>query len=164
MPSFINKLSVKSVAGDLKKLAATKELNENIPVARIWGLAGKKVETGTTDNGDWLRFTGSFEAVSLITGEHKASVKLHLPDIAQNILLGSIENLDDGAKVEFAFDISITINDTPIGYSFEAKPLSDLVENDPMMQLSKKYSTSLPSPKDDNIPSPDKGKAKSAQK
>ena len=147
MPTLVKKLSAKSMCGDIKKRVHSGDLKDG-KIYRVWGLAAK-IETGTSDHGEWLCFVGRFEAINIETGEHKASTKLFLPDVAQDLLVAPVEGLKDGETgIEFGFDIAIRVDESAAtGYVYEASPLDEPNTNDPMAKLANKYSAGLPAPK-----------------
>jgi len=82
----------------------------------------------------------------LLTGEESVSAKLFLPDVASDLIEGTLA--EEGISVvEFGFDILVTPNeDSAVGYIFEANSLMEPKESDPLTVLGNKISKALPTP------------------
>ena len=134
--SIINKISVRSVYGDKKKIrkAAEAAKGEPVTVMRVVGIA-RGFETGEGDNGPWVKFKGNFQGTAVDTGELFKSGKLFLPGVASDLLEAELMN-DEVTNVELAFDIHAVEDDTSaVGYVYTVTPLIEVGENDPIMAL-----------------------------
>lgn len=120
----------------------------------VMRVAGRlaSVETDTSQYGEFKRFTGSFNAVNLLTGAEYFSSKLVLPGVSEEVLNTSWENYveqegDEAESITFAIDVTIIpVQDPSPGSSKYTWGCENLIESqveDPM----KKLMASLPAPK-----------------
>lgn len=135
VPAFklIKKLSAKTVMGAVKSLAKELKAGE---VLDCFEVIGKTIDTktGETDNGDWVSFTGRFEAVNLITGIVYRAGNLFLPSVAEELVLQALEESEGG--VELAFRVSIREDESSAtGYVYEVAPLMAPHEDDELARL-----------------------------
>lgn len=131
---IVKKISTKIVCGTVK---APKH-GEVRPLMRVGGMANG-VKKGSTDKGDWIALTGSFvaraynEDGSLADDEYRAGT-CFMPDVAVELIAGQIQ---EGVNVTFGFDINVKGDETAIvNYVYEAEPLIEAAEDDPMEQLA----------------------------
>lgn len=143
--NIVKKLSMKLLAGDVKKLVNASDQN-NIQLAKVVGIArGTKI--GTSNFGDWTALIGEFVAERL-TGE-KAGARyrtgvMFLPDVALDLVLPLVSGLEKGSGVELAFGIGVEKDDTSsTGYIYTATFLMEPAANDPLEALMLK---ALPAP------------------
>lgn len=138
---LINKISSKTVMGDLKLMAAhmlvgdvkSRELYTVIGIAR-------KADGKETDYGTATKFVGNFSAVNLQTGEEFRSGAAYLPGAAGDMLYGAM----GGDPVEFGFKIGIELdNSAATGYIFTVESLIEPGENDPLVTLARSISAPL---------------------
>jgi len=121
-------------------------------VMRVVGRLSE-VTTDTSQYGEFKRFSGSFNAVNLITGAEYFSSKMVLPGVSEDVLdkmySDYIEQADDDADASITFGIDVTILpvvDPRPGSSRYTWGCENLIESkieDPM----KKLLNSLPAPK-----------------
>lgn len=125
----LRKISTKSVYGKIKK-----GIEAPIAVMRVYGSV-MSVQEKSTDYGISYKFVGQFKAVHGETLEtYKASV-MFLPGIAEEMLLGSMQ---EGKHTEFAFDIqAIPDDDSVTGYVYTADSLL-MGGTDPLAELEKR--------------------------
>lgn len=141
---IITKISVASVFGKVKNAFVfginpeTKKNNETpdnpvVQVMRVYGNAtGFEIKSG--DLGDSFKFSGSFEAVNLSSGEVFKSSTCFLPATAAGLLAGA---LDGAQSVQFGFDIAAKFReDVAIGYEYMITPLVDSSASDPLSMLA----------------------------
>ncbi len=144
------KLSIKSVIGKVKVLFTKDEEGEipegqKVNLMRVVGIADG-IKVGTSTYGEWTAFTGQFVATDLRTGEEHRSGTLFLPEVATDVLAPVVRE-QNGAPVEFAFDIGATSTTTEIGYEYNVTPLVEAKENDPLQSLVSRLNLpALPAP------------------
>ena len=135
--ALIKKISVKTVAGNVKKMIAAQPEGEAMPVTimRVYGVATKTV-TGESDNGNWVAFLGQFKAINLLDGTEYSSGKLFLPGVASDLLEGALGG--DNNSAEFGFDIIVVPDDSSaVGYVYQAESLIQPTEDDTLSRLEK---------------------------
>ncbi len=136
--ALIKKISVKTVAGNIKNMIAAQPEGEEkpIPVMRVYGVASRTA-TGESDNGSWTAFIGQFKAINLIDGTEHNSGKLFLPDVAGDLLEGALLASETNS-VEFGFDIIAVPDDVSApGYVYDAEPLIEPAKDDTFFRLEK---------------------------
>lgn len=151
--NYLKKMSVSAMSAipkEVKKL----EHGATVAVAHFIGLA-EAIETGTSQFGEWVAFTGSFKGTNLETGEVFRAKKCLLPDIASDALQDAVAN-SEGNPVEFALEIGIRRvikldpkgNEVGMGYEYTMRPLIEMDEaSDPLAALDAKVAKALPAPK-----------------
>ena len=133
--ALVKKLSVKSVVGDVKKMVAAGDIKKSTPVMRAYGKA-TGIQTGTSDNGDWVAFKGEFKGINLLTGEEYGSGKLFMPDVASDLLEGMLVG-EEVNGVEFGFDLLVKPDaSSATGYVYEAEPLIKPAQDDTLSRLA----------------------------
>ncbi len=136
--ALIKKISVKTVAGNIKKLIAAQPEGEEkpIPFMRVYGVA-TRAEIGESDYGVWKAFIGQFKAVNLLDGVEYSSGKLFLPDVAGDLLEGAL-GASETNSVEFGFDlIAVPDEASTIGYVYQAESLIEPAKDDTFSRLEK---------------------------
>lgn len=143
--NILKKISTKNVCGDIKGMVASGDIKKNCNVMRVYGVCvGAKIESG--DKGDYIKFTGQFEAVNLLTGEAYSAPIMFLPDVVANLIAGAIMQ-ESVNELKFGFDIGIRLDkELIVGYEFTAKPLIEPDEQDALADLRSTL-PALPSPK-----------------
>ncbi len=135
MANLKAKITTKSILGDVKKLVYGGSITGPTAVMRIAGIASK-LQHGQSDYGDWVKFKGQFNVINLLTGEQTISGTCMLPGVASELLEGAMLGAETDNSVEFAFDIILVPDDTSmVGYRYEAKPLIEAKEDDPLLRL-----------------------------
>jgi len=136
--ALIKKISVKTVAGNVKKMIAAQAEGKakSIPVMRVYGVATRML-TGEGDNGSWVAFIGQFKAVNLLDGVEYTSGKLFLPDVASDLLEGALGAAETNS-VEFGFDVIVVPDESSgTGYVYQAEPLIEPEKDDTFSRLEK---------------------------
>lgn len=159
---LLNKLTVKTVCGDLRKVAAEYEDGEDVIVMTVWGHANdKKPGTNTQANGEeshFVKFFGKCAAWPGLQGvgeQCRAGVAI-LPDIPTTLLDAMVRSFaelvdkkgqyrmeeKDARKlvaeqdVQYGFQIGITTDASAIrGYSYFAAPLMEPVGKDSLDEM-----------------------------
>lgn len=133
-----NKISIKHVVGDIRKVIKEHKITDRAPIMRIIGVAQSFVE-GSSDYGDWVALTGQFKATNLLTDEDYVAGKCFVPDSVTDLVLGYLK--DGGASVEMAFDIHLIIDDSSsVGYTYEAETLMEISEDSAIARLESQLS------------------------
>lgn len=163
--SRIKKLSVKTVVGGkgkLLQLAKTAKGSERINIMRVMGTVSG-VRTGTGTYGDWVAFQGIFEATNIETGEVTRGRECFIPPVFENEVLAAYNNLDDGAELSFAIDVSLRAVRQEVdgeievtGYEYGVTPLIEAAEEaDPLghlrLAMQEKGVLALPSMRPDVV-------------
>lgn len=145
---LLKKMSAKTICGnpillftkeempdpkDAKKTIKRIPLGIVINLFRVIGMANG-VKKGTSNFGDWISFSGQFQAISYETGETFRSNALFLPPTAQDALLPVVmEHGDNG--VQFGFDVAVrSVEDkqdpSNTKYEYVCRPLMQIEELD----------------------------------
>ena len=135
MSQLSKKISTAKVYGKVN----IRKLPEFGAVVNLYSIIGVAIgtKTGTSDYGDWTSLVGQFEAVNCETGERFASANAFLPDVAQGLVLAQLAHPDTN-QVQFAFMIGAkTDENSPVGYSYTAKPILPPDAKDPLADLRK---------------------------
>lgn len=143
---FVKKITTKNVIGDKKVIleAAEKGKGKTVALYRVIGSIAK-MSTKTTDFGESMKFEGTIEATLIDGSASFRSGVLFLPSPLDTMLAGQIAEVESGT-VEFAAEIGVKTNDTPIGYEYTVKPLLDTGAADPLAGLRESVAA-LPAPK-----------------
>lgn len=135
--SFQNKLSVKTVCGDVKALFPEGAKNgTEIDLMTIYGVARDFKQKDSGDKGIWTAFIGDFAAMRTSDGKRFRSAKCFLPGMATELLVTALteqkRQADEAIKagqpsplvsVEFAFEIGATYDDTvSVRYHYNCEP------------------------------------------
>jgi hypothetical protein len=119
------------------------ELSPPRQLYRVFGTA-TGTRTGSSVYGDWVAFTGTFEAIRIDNGDRFRSNELILQQPAEGLLLqalGEVKKRDEAGGVNFAFDIGVKTNqrwvDTGEGNSYEYTITSvfNVQKHDPLEHL-----------------------------
>lgn len=114
---------------------------------RIVGLAtGSKA--GNSTFGEFIAFTGQFQATNILTGEIYRAGKIFFPKMIEDLLATQVAATENG--VEFAFDIGVKPSGNAHGYEYTVTTLMAIAENDPLKLMADRLTASapaLPAPK-----------------
>ncbi|RJP44495.1 hypothetical protein C4587_01790 [Candidatus Parcubacteria bacterium] len=153
MTELVKKITAKGIVPDLAERVKTPgdlyDADEKTivatPVFHVYGLA-RKYDAERSQYGEYLRFTGDFEAVNLKTGEVHRAGSMILPDIAENVLAGAM-NTEGAQAVQFALEIGVKPSKSPVGYDYTVKPLVENREaEDALTTLRAASRAALPAP------------------
>lgn len=144
--SIVSKLTVKTMKAQPKKHS----VKEPMHVATIYGRCNSK-KAGSSDFGEFIRFMGEFEGVSVATGEIFRSGELIVPKTLEALLNDAVV---EDASVDFAVDIWVEPSEASItGYIYIVKPLIKPAESDALAELRK-----IAQDAQKTLPAPDKKK------
>jgi len=167
MSEILRKLTIKAIGckPDFNKLLETE--GKKMKLAKIYGIA-RKAKPDSSEYGNFVRFTGSFRAVNLDTGEIYESGAMILPGVAQDLLAAALDN-DSVTDVQFGFEIGIAYApDVVTKYVYTVESMIKPAENDPMLMLEKQLAAqaapALAAPAAENAPAPDAGAAPESAK
>jgi len=137
MSNIVKKITIKSVCGETKAPADDK----NHPLMTVFGLA-KKCEPSTTQYGEYIKFSGAFEAVNLATGEVVVAGQMILPQVVESLIFNALDQ-ENTEGVQFAFELGVKADKNPRGYIYTVKSLVEPSGSDPLADLRSKVA--LPS-------------------
>lgn len=138
------KLTPKTIMGKIKRP------EEGANPSSLYVIMGQcdGVATGSGDYGDWVGFTGQFEAVRSHDGSRLIGSVAYVPKAFEALLYAAVKNAqqeDKTAKVEFAVEIGIQPSTAAIGYEYWVKNLVKTIERaDPLAALRAKVMTAVP--------------------
>lgn len=136
-PTLQRKLSAKTIMGNVRKHVSAVE-GENISLFSIMGMT-HGIKDGTGDNGPWVAFLGTFEAVNYITGEISRGGQAFVPKALEDILVATVREQqkgDSNASVQFAIEVGVKTNSVlAIGYEYTVKSLLKMSGADPLEAL-----------------------------
>lgn len=121
----------------------------------VFGMA-HGTKTGTSDNGPFCAFLGSFEAVRAKDGQRYQSGQCFVPKAIEDLLVSAMkagQKEDSTASVEFAIEVGIEFAQTSIGYAYVVKNLVKTKNADPLADLRARLAqqhptlAALPAPK-----------------
>jgi len=144
--AIVKKLSMKVLVGNVKAQIKDLQEGQSVDIARVVGIA-RGLRHGTSTYGDFTALTGDFVAEALVgakVGSRFRTGQLFLPDVAQNLVQPTVENLAKGDGVEMAFTIGVIATESSnTGYEYTASFLVEPSANDPLEALMSK---ALPAP------------------
>jgi len=154
--NLLKKISAKNLFG---KIEAPEKA---IELFALYGVANG-TKTGKSQFGDWIAFTGDFEAANMETGESFRAPVCFLPQPAQGMLEAALMKNSDG--VEFSFIVGIKPADNAFGYEYTVRPVKAANQSDALTALREMTQEAmlktLPAPKAaSTTPPPSKGKGK----
>lgn len=168
MASIVSKITTKTVCGKVDFDDLISRDNKRRELMDVFGIASK-VQPGTSEYGEYLKFKGRFRAVNLESGESYESGTLILPTVAQELLGGALAG-DEVGDVSFAFRIAVKYDAEAVTkYVYEMTSLMKPAEEDPLTRLGQSVGAgtlALAAPKAeaapaaDAAPAPDKKAAK----
>lgn len=105
------------------------------------------IKTGTGDNGPWVAFLGSFEAIRAKDGKRFQGGQCFVPKAVEDLLVSALkagQRGDDNASVEFALEVGIKFAQTATGYEYTVKNLVKTTNADPLADLRKRLYQAKP--------------------
>jgi hypothetical protein len=163
---MVRKLSPKTILGKVTlplKADGKPYVNEDgepvkFPDTVLYSVFGLShgVRTGTGDNGPWVAFLGSFEAVRTKDGKRFQGGQCFVPKAVEDILVAALhagQKDDPTASVEFAIEVGIKFAQTATGYEYTVKNLVKTKNADPLADLRLRLAqqhphlAALPAPK-----------------
>lgn len=148
---IVNKISVRKI-GVQPTRKDHPEIGKVRSVATLIGIA-RAYKISTSEAGDFLKFSGDFEAVRISDGETMRSSRAIFPATFANPLRAAIDADTDNAGVQFAAELSLKGIDNSIGYEWVFTPIGEVSGNaDPLAALraeARKVSSGKPEPAHD---------------
>lgn len=132
----VGKISVKTVFGKVEKPA------EKFAAIRFLGIA-RRMSTGESQFGPWVKFHGDFQAINLTTGEEFVAKQALFPAVISDDLAAMLAD-ESVNEASFGFDLYIAPNDAPIGYEYSAESLIEQQESNPLALLAQSIAKPLP--------------------
>lgn len=133
---ILNKITVKSVCGNISETAKAMQFDEQRDLCMVIGVV-KSSEVVKSQYGESHRLIGEFKAVNLATQEQFFSGSCFLPAIAESLVIGQMDNTIENA-LQIAFKIGIKKAENKVGYEYTVKPLIKPAENNPLSSLESK--------------------------
>lgn len=148
---YVTKITTKKI-GIQPKGKDKPELGKVVMLATLIGIA-RDYKIGTSEYGEFAKFSGDFEATRASDGEVFRSARLILPAIFADSLRERLDadNGDGGARagVQFAVEIGVVGSEVAIGYEWTLAPIGKVSGNaDPLAALREEAQKALPAPKD----------------
>jgi hypothetical protein len=116
------------------------------PVLRVWGIVSGAA-SGTSQYGNYVKFTGEIAAINLVNGDEARSGALLVPQIAENVIKNLYDKAaKDGGAAQIAIEIGVRENTSTKGgakYMFTMRPLIEYEGDDALSVMAE----SLPAPK-----------------
>ena len=130
MRKTLKKLTTKTILG--KNPDKPKD-DEPVKLYTVMGtITGTK--TGDTQYGTWISCTGNVLAIRASDRAEFVSGSVFLPEPYQSMMLGKLAG-EGTQAVDFACNVYIQKNDTPIGYEYVAEPLME-DQSDPFSKFA----------------------------
>lgn len=147
--SIISKLTVAQMK--LNPTAAKTNEKKTL-LGRIYGIASG-IKTVKAANGDvHFALTGDFRGTNAESGDNYRSGVLYLPSGIHEMVQDAVDGgLDDNGKpvyreVKFGIDLFAVPANNPIGYSYQATPVIQATEADPLAELEAEMAEAKPLP------------------
>lgn len=137
---LLRKVSAKTVCGKIKR----PEEGQEIPLFRLMG-STDGVKTGESAYGPWFAFTGSFLAIRA-DGEEFGGSLAFIPEPVQGMIIGAIDNLAAGERVDFVVDVGLKHAENSVGYEYTTEFVQEPEESNPYRALAQRFKASLPAP------------------
>lgn len=140
--SQIAKLSLKTIGAQPKATFFDKPEEGAEPELKILGTIfgrANRWDIVPTGFGETVRFIGNFEALTTDKDGKSAafaSTRMFLPVAAANLLRDTLD-AQDGAGVDFAFEIAAHWADTDFGYQYVIRPITQMSKADELNALRK---------------------------
>ena len=130
--NFIKKITVKNVCG---KIEPPKQKGKTVPVMRLIGLV-THYDIHDGQYGPSPRFKGQFEATNLLEkgATPVRSGTLYVPEIVADMIMGAFPD-GEIRTVQFGVELGVKADDSPIGYTYEARPLIHHEDTDPLANV-----------------------------
>lgn len=169
---LLKKISSATVCPDQLKRLDVDGAPKEVILFDVFGMVAD-VKRGTTQMGEWLKFTGQFEAIVDKTGEVFQSGAIFIPQPFEDMLYAELcraKEADPNGSVQFACRVSIVPppkgKPSAVGYEYRCTPLIDASEDSPLARMRKiigeKRANLLASTNPDNGTKPVSGKKPSA--
>ena len=146
--SFLKKITVKNMGLTVQQLeqVAADAQPKSVPVLRVWGIVSNR-QAGTSQFGNYIKFSGEIAAMNLVTGEEARSQALLLPSVGEAVVATLLDKAaKDGATAQVALEITVEYNNSAKGgtkFAYGVKPLIEFKGDDALSEMAK----ALPAPK-----------------
>jgi len=144
---LLNKITIKSVCGDLENAVTPDKPNLNI-VQIIGIVKGKEKIPGQF--GESTKLKGEFKAINLVTKEEFYSANCYLPGLASDLVENQLDPVSDNA-IQFAFIIGIKYAKNKVGYEYTVQPLIKPAENNALTLIENQIKVTDPSQIQHNV-------------
>lgn len=129
---MLRKITIKTCGFDVAKIKNVLVDKKTADLIKIVGVTSS-YKVGQTDKGEFIKLSGTFNAINMQTGELFNSGECLLPNfISENIA----EALKNSSEVEFALQIGVKADATSVtGYQYTVKPLIDAKPSEKLLAL-----------------------------
>lgn len=145
-PELCKKLTTKGVMGDRVSSADVKD--GPVQLYSIIGICNG-FKTGSSQYGDWVGFTGQFEAQRFADGQRFVAPVSFIPEPASGMMLSALEQANkrgEEANLQFAFIIGAKKSNAAIGFEYTVEPVLKASQNDMLAELRNQIAPRLPAP------------------
>lgn len=130
---------------DVLEEIAAEAKGKQVSVLRVWGIASGATP-GVSQFGNFMKFTGEFAAINLITMDEARSQALLLPGVAEGVV-ASLYNkaAKDGGSAQIGIEVAVEENISAKGgtkFRYIVKPLFEYKGDDALAEMAK----TLPAP------------------
>lgn len=129
---MLRKITIKTCGFDVAEIKNVLGDKKFADLVKIVGVTSS-YKVGQTDKGEFIKLSGTFNAINMQTGELFNSGECLLPNfISENIA----EALKNSSEVEFALQIGVKADATSVtGYQYTVKPLIDAKPSEKLLAL-----------------------------
>lgn len=143
---FPKKISTQTLGlrpAEIEALVAGK--TKPVPVMRVWGIISGATP-GTSQYGNYVKFTGEIAAINLISTDEARSQALLLPGVAEGVVKSLFDKAAKvGGSAQFGIEVCAEENISAKGgtkFRWVVKPLIEYKGDDALSEMAK----SLPAP------------------
>lgn len=140
---LLKKISSQTVCPDLLTRLDVAGAPRELVLYDVYGMVAD-IKRGSTEKGEWLKFTGQFEAIVDKTGEIYQSGAIFIPQPFEDMLYSEVcraKEADPNGTVQFACRVSIVPPTkgkvSATGYEYRCTPLIDSSEESPLAKMRK---------------------------
>lgn len=142
---FLTKLTTKKI-GVQPARGKAPAVGKTEVVATLIGIA-RGYKPGSSEYGDFLKFSGDFEATRAEDGEVFRSGRAIFPAIFADQLQAAVDADAEKTGVQFAVELGVKGSDASVGYEWTIKPIGKVSGSaDPLAALREEAIKALPAP------------------
>ncbi len=132
MSEILRKMTIKNLGFDTATIKESLGEAKSVDLCKIAGIT-TGVIPGQTALGEYLKMTGTFRGVNLVTAEVFEAAQCILPNFITESMAAALQSADE---VEFGILIGVRAKAGSVtGYEFTVKPLIEPKSNDKMAAL-----------------------------
>lgn len=133
---LVKKISAKNILGNVVEVVKGMEIGDKILAFSVAGVANG-IKTGVSTYGEWVAFTGTFQATNYLNEDVYRGSVVHPPEVLVDILR---EGLTAHDTIEFAYEVSLErLEDDEkgaISYKYHTSPKTEVKESDELAHLT----------------------------